>query len=100
MPSLLTVRRRTEANICQARETLQAEVEQRRPREDEIRKLNQELSKRAAELEATNKELESFTYRLTRPAGTGSPHGWILGAGIVRHRHTAFRQQIFDVTQA
>jgi signal transduction histidine kinase len=63
--SFFTVRRRTEANLRQARETLQVEVEQRRRREDEIRKLNQELSKRAAELEATNKELESFTYSVS-----------------------------------
>jgi len=63
--SFFTVRRRTEANLRQARETLQVEVEQRRRREDEIRKLNEELSKRAAELDATNKELESFTYTVS-----------------------------------
>jgi K+-sensing histidine kinase KdpD len=63
--SFYAVRRRTEANLRQARETLQVEVEQRRRREDEIGKLNQELSKRAAELEATNKELESFTYSVS-----------------------------------
>jgi light-regulated signal transduction histidine kinase (bacteriophytochrome) len=40
-------------------------VEQRRYREDEIRKLNQELGKRAAELEASNKELESFAYSVS-----------------------------------
>jgi signal transduction histidine kinase len=33
-----------------------------RRREHEIRRLNQELSKRAAELEASNKELEAFAY--------------------------------------
>jgi len=40
-------------------------VEERRRREDEIRKLNQELGKRAAELEATNNELESFAYSVS-----------------------------------
>jgi len=40
-------------------------VEQRRRREDEIRKLNQELGNRAADLEAINKELESFTYSVS-----------------------------------
>ena len=40
-------------------------MEQRRQREDEVRKLNQELGKRAAELEATNKELESFAYSVS-----------------------------------
>jgi light-regulated signal transduction histidine kinase (bacteriophytochrome) len=34
-------------------------------RENEILKLNQELGKRAAELEATNKELESFVYSVS-----------------------------------
>jgi len=59
------VRRRIEDNLRQARDSLQLEVEQRRHREDEIRKLNQELGKRAAELEATNKELESFAYSVS-----------------------------------
>ena len=40
-------------------------MEQRRRRENEIRKLNQELGKRAAELEATNKELEAFAYSVS-----------------------------------
>src|SRR5262249_17255727 len=34
----------------------------RRRREDEIKRLNRELSNRAAELEASNKELEAFAY--------------------------------------
>src|SRR6202140_3979942 len=63
--SFSAVRRRTEDSLRQARDNLQVEVEQRRHREDEIRKLNQELVKRAAELEATNKELESFTYSVS-----------------------------------
>ena len=40
-------------------------MEQRKRREDEIRKLNQELGKRAAELETTNNELESFAYSVS-----------------------------------
>jgi light-regulated signal transduction histidine kinase (bacteriophytochrome) len=63
--SFSAVRRRTEDSLRQARDSLQVEVEQRRRREDEIRKLNQELGKRAAELEASNKELESFTYSVS-----------------------------------
>jgi signal transduction histidine kinase len=63
--SFSAVRRRIEDSLRQARDYLQAEVEQRRLREIEIRKLNQELGKRAAELEATNKELESFAYSVS-----------------------------------
>jgi signal transduction histidine kinase len=63
--SFSAVRRRIEDSLRQARDDLQVEVEQRRRRENEIRKLNQELSKRAAELEATNKELESFAYSVS-----------------------------------
>ena len=63
--SFSAVRRRVEDSLRQARDNLQVEVEQRRLREDEIRKLNQELGKRAAELEATNNELESFAYSVS-----------------------------------
>jgi signal transduction histidine kinase len=63
--SFSAVRRRIEDNLRQARDSLQVEVEQRRHREDEIRKLNQELGRRAVELEASNKELESFAYSVS-----------------------------------
>jgi light-regulated signal transduction histidine kinase (bacteriophytochrome) len=63
--SFSAVRRRTEDDLRQARDALQVEVEQRRRRENEIRKLNQELGKRAAELEVSNRELESFTYSVS-----------------------------------
>jgi K+-sensing histidine kinase KdpD len=63
--SFSAVRRRIEDSLRQARDNLQVEVEQRRHREDDIRKLNQELGKRAAELETTNNELESFAYSVS-----------------------------------
>jgi signal transduction histidine kinase len=63
--SFSAVRRRIEDSLRQARDNLQVEVKQRRRQEDEIRKLNQELGKRAAELEATNEELESFAYSVS-----------------------------------
>ena len=63
--SFSAVRRRIEDSLRQARDHLQIELQQREQREGEIRKLNQELAKQAAELEASNKELESFAYSVS-----------------------------------
>ncbi|TFV71113.1 PAS domain-containing sensor histidine kinase [Bradyrhizobium frederickii] len=60
-----TVSRRIEAGLRLARDRLQTEVEHRAQREDEIRRLNRELAKRATDLEATNKDLESFAYSVS-----------------------------------
>jgi K+-sensing histidine kinase KdpD len=63
--SFAAVRRRIEENLRQARDHLQVEVEQRKRREDEIRTLNNELVKRARDLETSNNELESFAYSVS-----------------------------------
>jgi K+-sensing histidine kinase KdpD len=63
--SFAGARRRIEDDLGEARDRLQVEVEQRKQQEDEIRKLNQKLTNRAAELESTNKELESFAYSVS-----------------------------------
>jgi light-regulated signal transduction histidine kinase (bacteriophytochrome) len=63
--SFAGARRRIEDDLSNARDRLQVEVEQRKQREGEIRTLNQELTTRAAELESTNKELESFAYSVS-----------------------------------
>src|SRR5271166_4573693 len=61
----VAVRRRIESDLRHARDHLQVEVEQRKRREDEILKLNEELAKRARELETSNNELESFAYSVS-----------------------------------
>jgi light-regulated signal transduction histidine kinase (bacteriophytochrome) len=61
----VAVRRRIEGDLRAARDHLQVEVEQRKRREDEIRKLNNELAKRARDLETSNNELESFAYSVS-----------------------------------
>jgi signal transduction histidine kinase len=63
--SFSAVRRRVEDSLRQTGDRLQVEVERRARREDEIKSLNHELAKRAAELEASNKELESFAYSVS-----------------------------------
>lgn len=60
-----TIRRRIEDDLRQTRDHLQVEVEERERREDDVRKLNEELDKRAAALEASNKELEAFAYSVS-----------------------------------
>jgi K+-sensing histidine kinase KdpD len=61
----VAVRRRIENDLRAARDHLQVELEQRKRREDEIRKLNNELAKRARDLETSNNELESFAYSVS-----------------------------------
>jgi len=61
----VAVRRRIETDLRRTHDQLQAEVEQRRRREEEIRGLNKDLAKRARELETSNNELESFAYSVS-----------------------------------
>src|SRR6516162_656788 len=61
----VAVRRRIESDLRHARDHLQVEVEERKRREDEIRRLNYDLAKRAKDLETSNNELESFAYSVS-----------------------------------
>jgi K+-sensing histidine kinase KdpD len=61
----VAVRRRIESDLRHARDHLQVEVEERKRREDEIRRLNYDLAKRARDLETSNNELESFAYSVS-----------------------------------
>ncbi len=59
------VRRRAERALFESREQLRVEIGERQKREEDVRKLNQQLQKRSADLEASNKELEAFAYSIS-----------------------------------
>jgi signal transduction histidine kinase len=61
----VTVRRRIEMELRQARDKLQIEVEERTRQANLLDRLNQELARRSAELAGANKELEAFAYSVS-----------------------------------
>jgi Bacteriophytochrome (light-regulated signal transduction histidine kinase) len=61
----VSARRRIEDDLRRTGDDLRVEVEQRKQREEEIGKLNRELARRAADLQASNRDLESFAYSVS-----------------------------------
>jgi signal transduction histidine kinase len=58
------------AELGRINDQLQREIAERKRIEEEIKELNEDLIRRACELEATNKELEAFSYLVSHDLRT------------------------------
>jgi signal transduction histidine kinase len=79
------VRRRAEQELIHSRDQLENEVAERQRREELVRKLNQQLEQRTADLEVANRELEAFAYSTSHDLRAPVRH--MLGFTELLHKH-------------
>jgi signal transduction histidine kinase len=87
------VRRRVERELLESRDGLQKELIERRMREEQIRELNQQLERRSAELEASNKELEAFAYSISHDLRAPLRHMVGFAELLAQHAATALDEK-------